>query len=785
MKRISLLMLLLGAVGSSAFASEIPATGEPNDFDLNAREIVVRIYHNWSLGRENQNEILSFQEPASFETVTFRLRYRTATLDFPESVEAQAGKSVLVITAKDQTDEVVRKAFRDCVHVQPYKPGLKYTLPDKLRYRHYEMFNEQRIFFKDAFGEPLVGASIEIYLADIANPSKVLIDKFALDESASVKLPYSFGMHKFFTIIVSHPEYCTAGLQYVYPRSSQNRTFLLPFIKIGTEADSRSARGVVLDDKGNPIQKATIRCTGIIAANGARIDTDIDSRTFVLSDKNGSFDVHPPVSLGDGDMNIFDIPAKCKYRLTVQPPNNLDLLSYTGEVFNDNESAIVLKKQGYFRTFAFEDADGPITDVNTLRYIRIRIKDGEQIKHSLTYNQFKNGRTLPLGTYTTSSYGILIPEFEPVEVTEQSPQEIVFRAKPPDDRITYVGRVVNGITGEAMQDVFVVTSGWSSKDLSTLTQEQWAKLNALGPEPNPDDEAFVPVRKLWSNKGPQNPYLPPLKRVLKTDSDGYFEFVVNRSEFFDYIVAFAQGYLTDKIMTDRLTPDANNFVQLPYMRMYPAATVVFEPSIRIKELDLRVRPDFKDDSNADIYWYDDFENWYFSHPFSLIQGTFDKIETCRMQIPAGLSLSLRFTVADSDRDDPWRCRVYSGNFRALPGETVELGKTEFPDEIPVFVQVLGSSGEPVEGVGVVHLESGVDHKQGLPHTTDADGLAGFFVPPYYRGRFVVWVRNLNKKTGKLTVELKNELAFEVSGLADANNVYTLQLSDEMMKRLFE
>ncbi len=73
----------------------------------------------------------------------------------------------------------------------------------------------------------------------------------------------------------------------------------------------------------------------------------------------------------------------------------------------------------------------------------------------------------------------------------------------------------------------------------------------------------------------------------------------------------------------------------------------------------------------------------------------------------------------------------------MQGETINLGKIYFGEEIPVFIRVTDSSGNELHGVEVRHTsEDGIlyySHKA----ATDANGIAKFQVPVDIKTAFLV------------------------------------------------
>jgi hypothetical protein len=86
---------------------------------------------------------------------------------------------------------------------------------------------------------------------------------------------------------------------------------------------------------------------------------------------------------------------------------------------------------GYFHTFVFEDENGRITD-RRLNEVLVTAKGKNKIRaYYNSYGVLKNGDWFVPGTYRATMGGknLKICTFEPVEVTADSPEELVFRAR--------------------------------------------------------------------------------------------------------------------------------------------------------------------------------------------------------------------------------------------------------------------------------------------------------------------------------------------------------------------
>jgi hypothetical protein len=161
-----------------------------------------------------------------------------------------------------------------------------------------------------------------------------------------------------------------------------------------------------------------------------------------------------------------------------------------------------------------------------------------------------------------------------------------------------------------------------------------------------------------------------------------------------------------------------------------------------------------------------------------------KVEPVEMLVPAGIDFRLRLKIADDSRKgDPWWCDRHTDYYRVEPGGTIDLGAVMIESEIAVFVKVLDSAGQPVESVSVSHLRFETDHSLGLSHITDSNGMAMFYVPPKYKGRFSVCAREKDPQSAKSKL-IQQDVIYETAGSDDANRIYELVLSDDMLEILY-
>ena len=597
--------------------------------------------------------------------------------------------------------------------------------------------------FFDAVGEPIPQAKVQIFRKN-KQGREVLVEETSLDERGNLKKRPSNADQCSF--IVQHPDYGIArASRYYVGQGIDNFVYSVALVRKGTWADERSIWGVVLDLDNNPVAGAKITCRVAYAAGGVAI-SGIGSHT-VITDQNGRFRMHLPIEPSAG---AYCIPPRSKYQVSVYPPKGLGLIPYTGRIPNGQDSKIILERAEHFRTFVFEDANGPITNSEKLKAIYIRVRLANGTSRRFGYTDWKDGTILPLGTFKAGMYSTRpLPfhkyEFEPIKVAAESPEQLVFKVKqkPVEAQkdITYRGQVVSGVGGEPMEGAFVIAGNSSNYDFSLINSGQWQRLHELPSNPSPDNLGLKPVQQIR-----------PFRHITRTDKDGEFEMTINTSEPFEYIIVFEQDYLAVEYLTERkriFTPDENNIVQIPTTKLFPAATVVLEPvadqppGVPVKIWARRKFPKYDD-----LAWFEDFYNYYNGPGQFVMRSYFLPNREGRMHLPAGLKMRIEFTLRIHDRSNErvW-CPLLTDVIKARQGQTVDLGQIVFIQKMAIFVQIVDAAGNPLEGVPVRNLPEG---EFWVTHITDPEGIAEFHVRPYSKGKFVVGFRADDKEAQRPT-----------------------------------
>jgi hypothetical protein len=770
-----------------------PNQPQPEDM-LEGREVVVRLYDYWRFEpyRFRQAKMM-LEQLEEFKKITIRLKKRLLIFDPNDPTIRGLGKSAaIVILPDDQTDATIEQSLCDKILVRPFQ--------HRLEYPSYIPLNQPTAWwtFTDALGNPIPRAVVTIFLSDYDNLTKVKIKTVTLDDAGRLKtsgIPHEL---KQLFLVISHPDYGIAAFDTDQPdRSSpqgtiplrlrsRDKTFRIPLTKAGTKPDESSIWGIVLNNKGRPVPGAVIHCSFVQTLGGGTIRASNFMPFTVIADQSGRFAMHLPAETSTTERTA--IPPNAKYKVIVEAPKALQMLPWSGWAPVGQETTITLERGGYFRTFAFEDANGPVTDQELLEeiFIYIERKDGESF--SIKYSDLKNGKMLPLGIYHVLIDNIDKPEFEPVEVTADSPEQIVFKARPPKTKtdILYSGQVVHGITGQSMPGIFIIAAGFYEADFSIITPEQWQQLNQLAANSLPDDPALAPIHQLI-----------PFNRIMRTGPNGQFEIDINPTEKFqnilksgqspygdtlftcDYLMVFYENYLAVRYKLDEYTPsesDQNSRIELPTIRLYPAAKVIFEPYLEEKDCSIHFRWEISREIQPD--WTREFFAFSNKSVYPFIFKSYLAPNVVQsVPIPAGLTPQFELQV--KPRKGIWWCPIYTESISAAQGQIIDLGRITIHQEIPIYVKAIDSAGNPIEGLAITHGIADGKRWFGQRQITDSKGMAKFFSPPYYKAAFFVGWHGVGAQTPW------QKLIYETKGPQDANSIFTMQLSDDVLEQLFK
>ena len=712
------------------------------DGNLAGGQIVVRIYSEWQT------------DPRAYELVKVLLTGFSVSFDAVRKASGGIDDSaIIVLTGPDQRDELAAAVVGDSIYAERYEEGKQLFLwPSEVN-----MENSTRWIFNDALGAPIPEASVDIFVRGVSSEDpRICLHTISTDKQGQLEIPRLVGALRFFTFVVSDPNY---GVSVVDNYLHNQTSIVVPLVPKGTIAYERAIRGIVLDPDGHPVDGAEIRCTNIRTLGEGLINS-INGWTYTsLTDERGAFSFYLPNENRRNERGYL-IPPKSKYQVRIEARAEFGLLPYVKPIENGYDTVIVLERGARFRTFVFEDANGPITDQNKLKSINIMVKRKNEDQHSLRYDDWKDGGVFPLGIYyaTTWEHGKEY-EFEPLTVNEYSPEELIFKLP---EEILYYGQIIHGLTGEPMPGAFVI--GCNSKrqgNLSMMTDRQWEALRALPADPCLTDPAVKPICEIYG-----------IKKIVRTDEHGYFQMSFRPGEIYGFI-AFEENYLGLQRRRHALIPDENRTAEVPAMKLYPAATVLVEACTKAEHISIWPRWIIDENDNAvwvrDFLATDDRRESMFTYDSWIQQN-----EVQSFHIPAGLNVRIKL---DTPYDEQWCPIEVPKVLHLAQGEVVDLGWHEFKPALEVLVQVTDAWGEPAEGVPVRRIHGG--NHWGVAHNSDASGIARFHVVPNSQGEFGVSYH------GEDGIYLRETIPYTIGGNEDSGRQFTLQLSSDMLDHLFK
>lgn len=738
-------------------------TIQPKVENLDGKDVVVRVYKKWQ------------QDPAAFEIAILQVTDRKIQFDFDDVNDS----AVVTVFGQDQQNEMIQQVIGDRIFGWAYKKGLEFHLPEKAQSRQSDFWWT----FNDALADPIPNVPVEIYL--IHEQRSVLIEQGKTDSQARLRLPFCLGYGEAILrvgrrtfgygtaglrFVVSHPDYGMAVVD-VYSRDEDNHshTIFIPAVPLGSEADLRSIWGVVVDPQNNPVSGLLIRATGLYPLGADWVGHIPDQSYAVITDEQGQFRLYLPTREDSEEIGTL-IPPKSEYYVLIKPPKGLGLVPYKGRILNGRETIITLERAGYFRTFAFEDEKGPIRDQDQLRQISLFIKRPGKPQLWFKYDDWKAGGMFPLGTYEAMMNEPQEYKFEPIEVTADSHEQLVFHV--PSGKL-YCGQVVDGITDEPIEGAFVIDMDGmcSQRNLSMLTSEQWDALYALPAAVSAFDKAFRQILRPVDN-------CYSFSKIVRTDRDGWFEMTVPPKRAFYAFAVFEENHLSVFIPEDWAKPDDKGYIEVPITKLFPAAKVIVDPWIEgwHSHMHLTLWPKWIIDKNDNPDWVQDFlagckKDW----------GMGIRKEYClkpnkgqSFYVPVGLNLQLQLRMPYNKE---WSAITIAESINLQQGQTLDLGRRMIQPAVKVFVDVISTAGNPVEGVPVAALCRYGE----TTHNTDENGIAQFDLARYSKGEFVVQYYEDDPNQ----MYLREAVPYEIAGEEDAGCVYTLSISDDMLYYLFK
>lgn len=524
-------------------------------------------------------------------------------------------------------------------------------------------------------------------------------------------------------VTIEHPQYGRARCE-VFLDRDPNKTIQLPLVRRGSEAHQRALSGQVVDEAGKPVAGAVVSCDNVRTPGEGLIDGD-HPRGEVLANAEGRFTIYPPDNRrdrGDGPVRGELIPTNSRFALRTAVPGDDSYFPLAGSYRNTELARLKLRRATRQFRFRFESAaGGMIEDAELLRHIRIQadeIKNGERMFIPLAESAAAQGAKLPTGTYiaelfTNKSH----VQYQPVVVTAESPEELVFRLP---DVITYRGRVVQGVTGEPMPGAFLM--GWNStsrNNLALLTAEEWQSLRDLPPDAPLDAAPMKRLKELYG-----------VQALVRTDAEGRFEIRRRADQEFYGLLAFAEDHVPFKVPVGALKPDGKQRIETGECPLYPAAKVLVRPSFAGERLS--VSPHWLFEEGGQPEWFERFHEASkdYRREFEYVHWlTLNEVQP--VYVPADVKLKLQL---ECPYDDKWAPATVKETLQLKAGTTHDAGDLSFAEGMKCAARVVDKDGKPVEGMPVRRMYVGTN-AWSVAHNTDKEGLAHFYVHPNSRGHF--------------------------------------------------
>jgi len=646
--------------------------------------------------------------------------------------------------------------------------------------------------FSDAVGNRLSGATVVVYRQTVGSGEESEYASFVLDEQGQCRQSYLSGKKYRYYLVLEHPDY---GVHKIgIPSGSEKSSYRIPAAHLESEAYERSMRGCLLDDANNPLVGVWMRAKAVYPPGGQTVYV----AGLIKTDELGRFHMYPFI-YPDYKEKIGElIPSNSCYLVRIEPPSELGLAPAMICIPNDGEQVIHLKEKGYFHTISFEGTDGRIDDPNRLGKFHLRINKPGMKEIEFEYGQFKSGLLLPTGTYSIDDWEMDY-EFDTIEVTNESLEELVFKAKYDPSRLVYLGRVVHGITGEPLEGVFVMPvqslNIMAQRNLSEIRPKEWDALRALPVSASPDEPLPKLLRDTLNTEG-----------IVRTNKDGRFRLTSPTKERINSFLVFEKDYLGIRQYTQVYQIDKSGRVGIPTIPLYPAAKVKVDLRIGLKgkgrgypgvkprwfiepnglpewarEPDEKITFEDleKQDSSVDIeaFFTERLEDANRVTSFwELYQGglrrfVYDEAVlptgSHTFYVPAGLDVYLMFYV-HYDMKNEWSPVGIPETVRLEQGQIVDVGRCEIKRSIPVTVKVVNSVGDPIEGIPVEHP---IEKWKG-PYSSNKDGIVRFNVHLYSEGEFGVRCRKH---------DLYEYVSYEVGGEEDSGREFLLLISDELIR----
>lgn len=741
---------------------------------LDDETVNVRIYSNWQ------------EDPADYTMTQVEIDNLAVRFDTLKD----KGNAILVMMAEDQDHPLLRSLLGRLVYAAPANPKPEqmtawgpYT---KIPYYDYfemkrpdiekRLAQGQQWSFQDADGNLMQDITVGFFISNSDGTQKIKIGDYKTH--GPITRYVTTGFLNSISFIVSHPDYGCART-WAYQGNNVSDNLPLPVIKPDSDSAPFAVWGSIFDSQGNPAAGVKVSCETIKTPSKGVISLGWNY-SDVLSDESGFFRYYRTPK-NDEELVRFGqrIPFGSVYTLTFTSTDQA-FEPFTMDVQNGQEARVQIPNKqepdGNFHTFSFYLGSTKI-EPEELKYVTISIRQENGDTVELKADAFQGGQITPNGKYSALYLRNLpgrlpvIEQFERIDVTDESPEELVFVIP----LQTFSGQIIHAFTNEPMEGVFVaVQKRFSKQNFSIITDEQWTQLHALSSNPSIDDPVLMPLRQHWL-----------ISHIVRTNADGMFQIECPLKSA--TLVYFDKDYIGLKIHGTKgehvFQMNENNVLEIPTMKMYPAAKVTFEYEGQDR---LLFEPCWIIDRTNNPNWVHEFLNNDNRHDRDFIydirldfnNSAIPNEKNLRsIYVPADISLQVQLKTPTHQEYDDY---TFPQTVTLSQGQTQDLGLFSFEKNIHLYVEVVDAQGVPVEGV-TVHTYLDTDNYYREPSISDQNGICEVMVPAHSSGKVSVTYK------GELPGTLQHEvetILFKTQGPEDEGTTYTMRLSDEQLKLLF-
>ena len=722
---------------------------------LEGKKVMVRVYRDWR------------KDPAIYKLVPAEIH----SFQFTIRPADMAPSAILAVWGADQVSTETAKALEGALWIKTLEskdgtlvdPAGMFSFPGSDERRTRE--NGER-FIMDARGEPIENAAATLtYFAgeDEAAPRIVIQD---LKTGPGGKFCFSEcdGLFQNMLCRIEHSDYGIVEMRGSTMSFVMNKRFLLPLVRADTPAAERALRGVVTTPEGQPCAGVAIACSAVQTPGGGGINASNQSAQ-VITGSDGRFRLYVPYADTRKEMGDL-IPPGSYYQIRVSAPGKSVFLPHSERIRNDGEARITLVRGTHYHAFRFVDNAGATIDPThqgrDTFCMTLYLPDK---KRTVVFEKefIRTGGQIPLGTLELNQYGNNAWKFQPMEITETSPPELILVA---DARKTYAGRVAHGVTGQGLPGILVFAQDNNSDiNVEDITQERWRALHALPPAPSQEEPVLQSLKEMLG-----------LRYAARTGPDGAFRIDPSPTANYYGFIAVEENFLAYSCQTGGLKPDEKGNVRIPDMFLFPAAKMLVKITGADKgDLNPSFRPMWiLDKETSAPAWTADLAY----RPHLPWQGYVNATwlaagERKAFPMPAGVKYQILFEASGEN----FRSIRFNRVFQPRQGETIDLGEVTAEVGWAALARVVGPDGAPLEGIpvrrGAISSDGIMSYR--VPHNTDKNGVSQFYVEPGTEGVFSV------HDFAKL--HLRSEVPYQIPPNPTEIPVFTIRLTQEQVDAL--